>query len=578
MAQPNHLEHSADFTPERAQEVLRGVPELPGVFALYGPRPQDEDTQEAQPYLTRTANLRRRLAPLLAPPEAVGEDGQPVLSKRLNLRERVARIAWSVTGSEFESMLVLYRATAAQFGVEAARKRLRLRTPFFVRLTIEHRHPRLYVTNRLSARGLAQSYGPFASRVAAERYADSVLDLFQLRRCYEDLAVHPEHPGCVYGEMKRCMAPCNLTATAEQYNAEAQAVERFLATRGESLLAEVARARTEASEAMEFEQAAALHTRYERVKAAAHIADPLVRTVPQLRAVLTLPAAKLPGGQPEDAALFLLARGCLLGPVRLSTLGVRAVKEQTSVGSSLFAQPLMLAAVPLDEPLNTAMPSQQTTVTSPPHPVSATLSPERRAEQALAVLEAMAVRRCGKELEHGAHAGSASGASVIAGLASATAPGSASRASSATDESGGGPQSDTTLVTSILPASASTSLHAPANTTDLATLGDHLALLRRWYYRPEKQRVGELLLPQPDGCWPIRQVLRAAARTTLGDPKRIVHADDAGNAMAQMPEGTEFKLLHAGRPGVERAVPVVKGRRRRGAVTPQALAAEQITE
>ena len=27
-------------------------------------------------------------------------------------------------------------------------------------------------------------------------------------------------------------------------------------------------------------------------------------------------------------------------------------------------------------------------------------------------------------------------------------------------------------------------------------LSDHLSLLRRWYYRPEKQREGEVLLPE----------------------------------------------------------------------------------
>ncbi len=48
-----------------------------------------------------------------------------------------------------------------------------------------------------------------------------------------------------------------------------------------------------------------------------------------------------------EAAVFLMEGGCIAGPERLSTLGVRAVKEQTSVGSCLFAQPLMLQAVPL---------------------------------------------------------------------------------------------------------------------------------------------------------------------------------------------------------------------------------------
>jgi len=39
-------------------------------------------------------------------------------------------------------------------------------------------------------------------------------------------------------------------------------------------------------------------------------------------------------------------------------------------------------------------------------------------------------------------------------------------------------------------------------------LSDHLSLLRRWYYRPEKQRRGEIFFPNADGGWPVRRILR----------------------------------------------------------------------
>ena len=142
---------------------------------------------------------------LLDPPESQ--------SKRLNLREKVARIEYCVTGSAFESSLVLYDATAAHFGHTEARRRLKLHTPYFLRMTMENAFPRVYSTNKLSKRGLAQMYGPFPSRLAAERYCDAVLDLFKLRRCYEDLAPYPEHPGCIYGEMGKCIEPCKQACT-----------------------------------------------------------------------------------------------------------------------------------------------------------------------------------------------------------------------------------------------------------------------------------------------------------------------------------------------------------------------------
>ena len=111
------------------------------------------------------------------------------------------------------------------------------------------------------------------------------------------------------------------------------------------MLAAVGAERDKASAEMEFERAAALHEQYGKVKAAAALADELIRPVPKLAAVIVQAAAEQ-HAETQEAAIFLLRGGLIAGPARLSTLGVRAVKEQTSVGSSLFAQPLMLQAVP----------------------------------------------------------------------------------------------------------------------------------------------------------------------------------------------------------------------------------------
>ncbi len=459
------FEHSIAFSPESAAEVLRGIPAQAGVFALRG-----EDAG-AEPYLTRAADIRRRLHRLLDPPET-GENGAAVQSKRLNLRERVRSIEYTVTGSEFASLLTLYCASAAIFGQAEARRRLRLHTPYCVRLTVDHAHPRVYVTNRLSRRSLAHTYGPFASRAAAERYADAALDLFKLRRCYEDLVVHPEHPGCLYGEMKKCMAPCNTTCSAEEYASEAAAVERFLATGGGSMLEEIGAARDRASAEMEFEAAARLHEQYTKVKGVAGMAAELVRPLPELRAVIVQPAPKRVEADALEVAVYAIEGGALAGPEPLSTLGVRAVREQTSVGSSLFAQPLMLQAIPLESSAEAA-------------PAD---SPEARCERALGAL--------------------------------------AARVPAAVD--GGVP-------------------------------GDYLALLRRWFYRPEKQRVGEILFPNADGSWPVRRILNAAARTVLGEPAAM--AETQREAVAGAEAEIKTKTLHAGRPEVERVVPVVGKKR-----------------
>ncbi|MGB7267459.1 MAG: hypothetical protein WBC92_18220, partial [Terracidiphilus sp.] len=40
----------------------------------------------------------------------------------------------------------------------------------------------------------------------------------------------------------------------------------------------------------------------------------------------------------------------------------------------------------------------------------------------------------------------------------------------------------------------------------------HMALLKRWYYRPEARRVGEIFFPDAEDRWPIRSILRGIGR------------------------------------------------------------------
>jgi hypothetical protein len=484
VAAPFHFEHSVAFSPENASEILRSIPTLPGVFALHGSAAL-EGQAPAQPYLTRAADLRRRITRILAPPDSQ--------SKRLNLRDRVARIDYTVTGSEFESALTLYHATAALFSLDEARHRLKLRTPFFLRFTADNAYPRVYSTNRLSKRGLANFYGPFPSRAAADRYCDAVLDLFKLRRCYEDLAPYPEHPGCVYGEMNKCLAPCNQACTPEgaaAYAHEADQVKRFFDTRGESLIIEIGLAREEASSGLHFERAAELHAQWHKVKAAQALADPFVQPIPRLRAIVLQKAVQgtenREQGAEDSAAAFLVHAGCIIGPARLSTLGVRAVKEQTSVGSSLFAQPLMLQAIPLEGPSNEAViPSEAHGAESKNPDVShPTANPPT-----LSATPADPVILSDPELVEGE-----------------------SKDLRLTSQNSTPPALSPELRATTLIASLEAQTHAP---TDLATLSDHLSLLRRWYYRPEKHRAGEVFFPKEDGSWPIRRILNGAARMAL---------------------------------------------------------------
>src|SRR5580692_6371521 len=247
------LAHSIRFDPADPSASLAGLPETPAVFALCAADPV------AEPYLTKPTNLRRRLKRFLRGPQS------GATSRRLQLAHMVDHIEYSVTGSDFESSLCLYQASLRAFG-ERAQRRLRLRPPAFLRMSVDNAYPRVYATSKISKTASNALFGPFPSRAAAERYADEMLNLFLLRRCSEELNPDPVFPGCVYSEMKMCLAPCFKGCSDERYAAEAEQVREYFASRGAWTILRLEQERDTASTALDFEKAARLHQQIQKMK------------------------------------------------------------------------------------------------------------------------------------------------------------------------------------------------------------------------------------------------------------------------------------------------------------------------
>ncbi len=296
------LSLTIDFAPERDAEIFAAIPAASAVFLLRG-----DDASE--PYVSKTANLRRRLERLLALPPSQSD----ARSRRLNLRERARHIEYTLTGSDFESRFVLYHTLRSAFP-NNYRAHLRLRPAPLVRLNLDNPWPRAYVTRRISRlRGRSRYYGPFPSRAAAEKFLNDSLDLFKMRRCDFDLNPDPAFPGCIYSEMKMCLAPCFKGCSDEEYVTEVSRVRAYLDSGGQSLVGEMAGARESASTNLQFEEAAAIHARMEKVEAARGLLPEIARPLERVTGVIVQRSA-----QSGAVALFRLDAGLLSGPIAFS--------------------------------------------------------------------------------------------------------------------------------------------------------------------------------------------------------------------------------------------------------------------
>ena len=288
------LDSAAEFDLSHDSEFFASVPARPALFAV---EPREELTG-AHLFLLRTANLRQRLARLLGPPDPA--------SKRLNLREFAARVRYRVVGSPFQ-LSFLHWQHARRLWPASYRDRVRLRPSAVLKVSLANAYPRCYATRRIGANGFY--FGPFASRRAADTFASGFLDLFKIRRCQIKIRRDPSFAGCIYSEMKMCLAPCFAGCTKENYDAEVGRVVSFLATGGASLTAELEREREAASEALDFERAAAVHRRIEKAAEALRDLPELARRLDELNAVVLQRAA-----EENTVAVFVVRAGRIEEP------------------------------------------------------------------------------------------------------------------------------------------------------------------------------------------------------------------------------------------------------------------------
>ena len=309
------LDSEAAFDSARAEEFLAALPARPAVVRIE-PRPE---LAAARPLLLRTADLRRRLRLLLGPPDPS--------SKRVNLREYAAGIRFRVAGSKFEQSLVHWQH-ARLLWPRGYRERLRMHPAALIKLNLTNAYPRAYVTRRIAPSGLY--FGPFPTRRAADAFLAPFLDLFRIRRCQIKIRRDPSFPGCIYSEMKMCLAPCFAGCTEEEYSAESRRVADFLGSRGSSLADELAREREAASAQLDFEQAAAQHRRLEKVDAVRRMLSEVARPLDDLNALVLQRAV-----EEDGIAVFVVRRGRIADPFAPALWRAR---ESASFRGTTFAR------------------------------------------------------------------------------------------------------------------------------------------------------------------------------------------------------------------------------------------------
>jgi excinuclease ABC subunit C len=333
------LDAGLEFNPTDDVEFFSLLPDKPAVCLI------ELREQKAEPHLIRTANLQRRLQRLLGPADPA--------SKRLNLRDLARQVRYRVTNSAFEQSLTYYRIAKHHFP-KRYRDLMRLRPSPLLKINLKNAYPRCYVTRHIGVNEHGQPtggiyYGPFASRRAAQTYADSVLDFFKVRRCQIKIRRDPAFPGCIYSEMKMCLAPCFAGCTKEEYDVEVNRLVEFLETGGSSLRGAYEQERERASEDLDFERAAAVHKKLEKLDDALRAGPEIARRVQDLNVVILQRV-----GEEQTIGIFGVRGGRLAEPssLRFGDTGQPRSAEETVRD---YLEAMMNAPPPAGSPRQSAV-------------------------------------------------------------------------------------------------------------------------------------------------------------------------------------------------------------------------------
>jgi len=126
-------------------------------------------------------------------------------------------------------------------------------------VTTEHEFPQIK-KHRGAKKEKGAYYGPFASAGAVNKSLNQLQRVFQLRNCSDAMFETRTRP-CLQYQIKRCSGPCVGRISARDYLASVKDAQRFLSGKSTEIQERLASQMAQASEAMEFERAAALRDR-----------------------------------------------------------------------------------------------------------------------------------------------------------------------------------------------------------------------------------------------------------------------------------------------------------------------------
>ena len=233
------------------EEELKKLPSLPGVYIMH-------DEQDAIIYVGKAISLKNRVRQYFQKSRNLG-------IKKEQMVEQIARFEYIVTDSELEALVLesnLIKEHCPKYNTMLKDDK---NYPF-IKVTAGEAFPRI-MTARSMKKDKSKYFGPYTSAGAVKDVIELTRKLYHLRTCNRNLPrdIGKERP-CLYYHIKQCDAPCQGYITKAAYQKQVEELLDFLNGNHKKILTQLEGKMYEASEKMEFEDAAQYRDLIQSVK------------------------------------------------------------------------------------------------------------------------------------------------------------------------------------------------------------------------------------------------------------------------------------------------------------------------
>lgn len=239
-----------DVSPPLADAQLSLTPGKRGVLLLLA--------QDGRPIvLLSSSDIRSRLRSRLS------EVPEGERHKAADLRAITGKILWKLADGHFETDWLFFE-TAGAIWPDRYAGMLSWKPPWMVHVNPSEEFPHFSRENdELDEPGTY--VGPFPSGASAQRFISTIEDTFSLCRDFKCLRQSPHGPRCSYGQMGRCVCPCDGTMPLDDYRLLVAQAAEFARGNRDPYRSQLQQKMADAAKALKFEQAQSAKLRLDRL-------------------------------------------------------------------------------------------------------------------------------------------------------------------------------------------------------------------------------------------------------------------------------------------------------------------------